>query len=548
MRTLAKALLVVAVLLAWSAPASAQQERPALPALTEPADDGLTRALTEGRLTEAEYALARARSLFRLGAVRRAFGDVERLGGRDATLVLRDLAVRLRELSGAERAQADRLLARPDRGGVPVGNGWSRTAPRVVSCTAHMCFHWVTTTGDAPQPADADSDDIPDWVEETQAEFENVWTHEIDTLGFRAPLSDLNSRPTNGGNDRLDIYLDDLGVSGVFGYCTSDDPNANNPTVSAVSAYCVVDNDYAAVQYGTLHTPEEFLQVTAAHEFHHASQFAYDWLEDVWLLEGTATNMEETVYPGVNDNIFFLEDWSPLSRPALPLDRGGFGDSEYGSWIFWRFLEEKGPGDRSSIIRRVWERAAAALPSDPDHYSLRAVYLVLRARRSHLADEFADFGVANRRHDYLDGSLYPGTPTARRFWIGPSRPSTGRQVRRLKHLATQFFSFRPGRRVSSSAKIRVNVDVDVHGGRATLIVHYRDGTQAVRPYNYTRSGFGSRRVDFGRGVVRRVDLVLSNGSSRTRCWRDPGEPPFFSCFGAPRDDGRIYSFRAILRD
>jgi hypothetical protein len=288
--------------------------------------------------------------------------------------------------------------------------------------------------------------------------------------------------------------------------------------------------------------------VTAAHEFHHASQFAYDWLEDVWLLEGTATNMEETVYPAVDDNIFFLEDWSPFTRPGTPLDRGGFGDSEYGSWIFWRFLEEKGPGDRSSLIRRVWERAAAALPTDPDHYSLRAVYLVLRARGSHLADEFAAFGVANRRRDYLDGSLYPGTPTARRFRIGPNRPGTGRHVRRLKHLATQFFTFRPGRHVSSSAKLRVSVDVDVHGGRATLIVHYRDGTEAVRRFSYTRSGFGSRRVHFGRGFVRRVDLVLSNGSSRTRCWRDFREPPFFSCLGVPRDDRRIYSFRATLRD
>ena len=118
--------------------------------------------------------------------------------------------------------------------------------------------------------------------------------------------------------------------------------------------------------------------MTSAHEFHHASQFAYDWAEDAWLMEGTAANIEETVYPAIDDNVFFLHLWSPLTRPSSPLDRGGFGDSEYGSWIFWRYLQEKIGGD-PSIVREIWERADAfdpsAAPGDdpPDDYSLEAV-------------------------------------------------------------------------------------------------------------------------------------------------------------------------------
>jgi hypothetical protein len=80
------------------------------------ADDALTRALRSERLSPAKYALARARSLFQLGAVRDQYGDVDRPDPRDATMLLRDLALSYRNLSGADREQADSILARPSEG------------------------------------------------------------------------------------------------------------------------------------------------------------------------------------------------------------------------------------------------------------------------------------------------------------------------------------------------------------------------------------------------------------------------------------------------
>ena len=191
-----------------------------------------------------------------------------------------------------------------------------------------------------PDDPDDVPDGVPDYVELALATLENVWAQEIGVLGYRAPLSDITSND-NGLDARFDVYLDDVGDDFVFGYCTTDDPNRESTEIFAVSAYCVLDNDYHPSQFGTAHSPQEFLEVTAAHEFHHASQFAYDWQEDVWLLEGTATNMEETVYPLIDDNVFFLDYFSPLTHPAVSLDRGGFGDSEYGAWIYWRYLQEK---------------------------------------------------------------------------------------------------------------------------------------------------------------------------------------------------------------
>ena len=541
MRVSAACLLVLAALAAWTGAASAQPRQ--LPPLAPAANDGLKRAFTQGRLTEAQYALERARSLFRLGAVRREFGDVERPSGRDATLILRDLAVRARELRGADRREAQRLLARPTDNPDPQGYGYT-VGEETPDCGPDMCFHWVASTPDQPADDGDPSTNPPVQVISTRAIFEEVWAEIVTPapggLGYREPLDDDGPMNGEGPDEKLDIYLVDIGRDNLFGYCATDDlasPEFTRPV------YCVVDNDYSADDFGPAPPePDGFLKVTAAHEFFHAVQGAYDFFEDFWLMEGTATNMEETVHEDVDDNVTFLA-YSPLTRPGSPLDRGGFGDSEYGSWIFWRFLEEKLYRDDPNVIRHVWNRAAWAF--GPDEYSLQAVARVLRNDGIHLADAFVRFAVANRLRAYADGNLYPRTPTDRTFRIGPAQRRTAWQSRRMNHLTTRYFSFRPRSGVPRRARLGLNVDAHPRGGRARVIVFFTGGNRSVRDIRLDRQGDGHRRVPFGR-TVRRVDLVLSNGSSRMRCWRDDN-PPFYSCFGIPKDDRRTYRFRAILR-
>ena len=546
---------LLATLLATAGTAVAQDADPTkLPAPVLVADDDLSAALETGELSEAEYALERARSIFRLARVRAEFGDVAAPAPHEATLILRDLAARVQELSGGERKAAKRLLARPpmNSGDVPIGNGWTVSeASNSPLCGANVCIHWVATSADAPPLTDVNpANGIPDWVDLALSTWEFVWFQEIDLLGYRAPLSDLSS-PDSGGDAALDIYLDDVGSSRVFGYCTSDDPNATDPNIFAVSAYCVVDNDYAAIQYGTEHSPQEFLEVTSAHEFHHASQFAYDWLEDYWLLEGTASNMEETIYPLVDDNVNFLRFWSPLTRPSSPLDRGGTGNSEYGSWIFWRFLEEKVAGD-PSIVREIWQRADAAFPGvSADDYSLQAVRNELASRGLTLPEVFADFGVANRLRDYIDAGTagYPIPPRTRTYTVGLQQRDTGWRSWRINHLATRYFAFRAGRAVGGAARLRVAVKLPQYGARATLIVFRSDGSVSKRRLRRNAAGNLRSIALFGPGDVKRVELVLSNGSGRiplSSCWNDRVEP-FFSCFGRPLDDRRVFQLRATLR-
>ena len=552
MRALALAACLVLAALALPAAARSQEAPPRpLPTLAPGPDDALSRAFADGRLTEAEYALERARSLFLLARVRREFGDVARPARRDATLILRDLAARKRELTGPERRVAEAILSRPDDGDVPIGTGWDGVPEAAGSpvCSSQpgidVCAHWVDTGPDAPSPTDSSpANGVPDWIDLALATWETVWTQEIGAIGYREPLAD----GVLGGDGGLDVYVDDLGSDGVFGYCTSDDPNVDVPGVFAVWAYCVVDNDYAPGQYGSGHAPQEFLGVTSAHEFNHASQFAYDWLEDLWLLEGTATNIEETVYPDVNDNVVFLNGWSPLTRPHSPLDRGGFGDSEYGSWIFWRFLEETMARGDPTIVREIWERAdASGSAAFGDQYSLQAARTELAERGHVFRNVFARFVTANRLRDYDDAAAagYPVPPHTARYRIGPANRAVGWQSWRINHLAARFFRFTPGPAGPVNARLRLAVQLPRHGARAVVVVVHRNGTVERRRLNQSARGWARWHAEFGRLRVARVELLLANGSTRTSCWSVLG-PPSYSCLGRPLDDRRTFRFSAQL--
>jgi hypothetical protein len=73
-------------------------------------------------------------------------------------------------------------------------------------------------------------------------------------------------------------------------------------------------------------------------------------------------------------------------------------------------------------------------------------------------------------------------------------------------------------------------------------VFTRSGAVSVKTYKLNRNGDGSLRVGFGRGHVSKVVLIETNASTRFTCWTGSQ----YSCMGAPRDDGRVYQFRARI--
>jgi hypothetical protein len=530
MKTVLAACATVVCALVAAAPGVAGQAK-RLPALTPVAHDALTRALERGELTEAQYALERARSLFSLGAVRREFGQVARPGPRLATPILRDLAARYRSLPVSQRVTARDILARPN------ANQTECDLDRP------LCYHWATSGPNATSPED---------VADTEATVAAVYDLEVGTYEYLPPLSD----GTDGGNGSTDIYLRDVGRDGLFGYCISDDPNASPPgPYYDVSAYCVLDNDFSPSQFGTSQTPQEFRDVTAAHEFFHAIQFHYDWFEDLWLMEGTAMVMEDQYADDVNDNVNYLGN-SALTSPGTPVDRGS-GGFEYGAWIFWRFLiEDRNELADPLIIKQIWERAAgASIDTDglgPDtvarnEYSLEAARRVVAARGSSFRALFGEFARVNRTpaRFYSEGASYPRAPLSHTYYLGRTHRGTGWQPTRLRHLASRYNAFKPGSHASSNGSLRVRVDLPRRwrGPEAYLLVRRTSGSWYVRKFALDLSGDGVRRVAFGRGTIREVDLVLTNASTRMRCGRGTD----YSCSGVGADDLGYYKFRATVR-
>lgn len=522
--------------------------------------DALTRALAAGRLNPAQYALQRALSVFHHDRVAARFGAVARPGPRDATLDFRDLVLALGGLSASERRIAEAILARPSDGrSDPFGDGYTVGQPfRRRVCGPNVCVHWVTRSADAPSLVDRrPRNGLPDWIDRTRRVMANVWSAEIARLGYRKPKSDLSSGPHHGGNPngKLDLFVADIGDDGVYGYCFSDDPARR--TRFAVSGYCVLDDDYARSQFPRGAFGLNALRVTAAHEFHHASQFAYDFREDRWFMEGSATNMEAQVYPTIRDNYQYFPS-SPLratntdtNGPWVPIDVfHPAARNHYGVWIFFRFLSEYfGSATHPtatldpSIVRDIWVRADGRGTTDGGLYAIKAVEAALGDRGETFRRVFAEFGAANAapRRWYKDGSRYPRAGVATFDPLGPG--SYAPLTWPMLHLSNDYLGFVPGTG-ATTLSIALDLPNPVTNPAATVLVFKTDGSVQQSAFSLNSSGNGSvTGLPFAPGSVNRVVLVLTNGSTRFERCRTDGRPPLYSCRGVPLDDTNTgYSF------
>ena len=467
--------------------------------------------------------------------------------GRDATLVLNRLGRLRGALRGADRARADRLLARPTDGAAdPDGNGYqpgATLAPPL--CGPHVCVHYVTTTADRPNLTDGpDANTTPDYVDKVLALVESVRATYVGA-GYKAPEPD----GTLGGNNKVDIYLANIGPEGLYGYCNSDKPFPSpNPGPYDGWAYCVFDNDYAPAEFGTTNTPIQNLKVTAAHEFFHAVQFAYDYYEDSWFMEATATWAEDEVFDGVNDNVQYLSE-GPQARPGIPLDKFT-GLHQYGDWIFFRYLTERLTTSQNglpTLVRQMWRKADGSAKG-LDQYSIQAVRSVLAAHGKDLGTTFAQFAAANRRpaRTYTEGAAnhYPVAPLAGKFTLEPSRRDTGTRSLVLDHLSSGILRFEPSSLGAGGWKIRLQVNAPprARGSVALATTYLRNGKVSAVKLPLDASGDATKTLGFSGSRVTAVELTLANAGTHYTCWNDPTDT--YSCSGTPRDDNRTFRFRA----
>ncbi|MGH3347850.1 MAG: MXAN_6640 family putative metalloprotease, partial [Nocardioides sp.] len=445
----------------------------------------------------------------------------------EATLALRDLFATLPRLSGADRTRARRILARPTQGADdPFGDGYTVDSRR--RCARRICIHWVPTTSDAPPSRR--------WITRSLKTMRGVWRKEVGSMGYRRPVKDGR----RGGNGKFDVYLADVGAKGLYGYCA---PEFTRPGYRRLaSGYCVLDNDFARSQFGA--DPVDSLRVTAAHEFFHAVQFAYDYLEDPWLMEASATWIEERYADGVNDNRQYLPA-GQLVRTFRALDRFNSGSAiQYGNWVFFEYLSQRfGP----RIVKRIWNQSGH-FRGDGKTYSTDAIKRAL-PRKSPFRKVFSQFSAANvtPARSYPEGRFWPKPTLVSQGALGRGEGTSG--TLRIDHMSTHDIRVTPKEELDARRfKLRVRVDGPVRRSdpMAMLVIQQHSGDIKKRPVALNRRGKGSEVVAFNRRQTRRVWLVVSNASTRFDC---RGNDTTYSCSGTPRDDGRAFavSLRVISR-
>ena len=469
----------------------------------------------------AERSLARAEALV----------SGKRGPSRDATRVMRQLWSAKDGLSRADAPAAESILNRPTEPDDQLGDYYGDNVTPKRACTAVVCVHWAETGPEAAHPAyAAEVLETVDHVHQTYVE-----------AGYKAPLADDD----RGGDDRTDVYLADIG-NYAFGYCNTDLPPGEYVAGHAVYAFCVLDNDYA--EFGPAHTPTEYMQVTAAHEYFHAVQAAYDWEEDFWLLEATATWVEDEVYDDIDDNVFYLPYGQlggpssaggyPVSGPGVSLDLMNF--NAYGNWIFFRYLTEKFPaeaGGLPTLVRDIWHAVDSTDGVAADQYSLEAIDSVLAERGTSLEDQYALFAVENNTPErtYDEGAAYPtpdhAFPTVA---LSPGRPRAT-EVITLDHMTSGTGAFTPSDAMGAGWLLDVEVDMqDVsRGSQAAVTVFGTDGAPTRSFVPLDPQGDGAVVLPFSSADVSSVQVTLVNSSDRMRkC--DDGTA--YACGGQGIDD------------
>ncbi|MBN1300908.1 MAG: T9SS type A sorting domain-containing protein [Melioribacteraceae bacterium] len=176
-------------------------------------------------------------------------------------------------------------------------------------------LHYTLEGDNAVIPDDDNANGIPDYVERVAEYFDHTWSITIDSLGYTAPKLD-------NGKFNIEFLKTDY-----YGYTLLTQPKIiMNSTFRDFPPNDDPEGDILGAA-----------KVTAAHEFKHATQFAYiTRFESTWFMEVDATWMEEIIYDQVNDYYNYMSD-SQIINPARPLPlSNGYSDS-----IFMHFLTQK---------------------------------------------------------------------------------------------------------------------------------------------------------------------------------------------------------------
>ncbi len=323
-------------------------------------------------------------------------------------------------------------------------------------------FHYTINGTHAVASADTDGNNVPDYIDQMASVFAHVASVQLDSFDYAEPPSDgwLPVTNDNGGSGLYDIYVRNISGN-TFGYVLSeyfannsgDNEHTNVTEANALTSLMAMRNDYTGFyspnnQLGAT-TELEAIELTAAHEYHHAIQFGYDGYEKAWLFEATATEMEEQIYDDINDCHTWLPSW--FAEPQKSLDHPS--DHWYGSFIFPQYIFEHFGG--YITLRRIWEESVSN-DSYYGDFSHQAISLALSNEGSSFSDALNKMVIANRImssspnagvFSYEEADIYPVTGPATfqtiTYSAGTNQSVTSTNLTRFASQYTQVNSSDP---------------------------------------------------------------------------------------------------------
>lgn len=318
-----------------------------------------------------------------------------------------------------------------------------------------------------------------DFVKKMAAAFETVYKTEITDMGYAAPPNDTGGADY-GSDTKFDVYVMNSGFAGVYGYLSREELVSGN----SYSSFMVMDNNFTEFVTATI-TAEEAMQVTAAHEYHHAVQNGINAFADAWYKEATATWMEDQVFDSVHDNLQYLNGTGAndfFYMPETSLDASS--DHWYGAWIWNEFIETKWD---QNAIKSVWDNLDAV----GNDNAIDALVASLTSLSCSLKDAFTGFVAKNysKAGFYKDALLYDDikivnkdTPHTLDFSKTDSHILT-EQTPKVNHLASKYYKFVPGPTLVNPTQLTIKVDgPDLQDVNAIAIVKKKDGTFVEYPF------------------------------------------------------------------
>lgn len=236
------------------------------------------------------------------------------------------------------------------------------------SPSGHFLVHYATEGAHAAYGSQG-AGTVPQYVKDVALIMDSLWAFQIDELSYDHPPYD--DFYVEGLDERYDVYLVDLKtldpiLSDVYGFTQSE---VRLTGTWQYTSYLALDNDYAEIPIYA-DQPLNAVRVTAAHEFFHAIQFAYDGTEfevpypydeysnrTHWM-EMSAVWMEEQSYDEINDYYLYLPTFfsnADFSLRTSHLTLYPASLFQYAAAIWPLYLSQTfGVG----AVRTIWDKCA----------------------------------------------------------------------------------------------------------------------------------------------------------------------------------------------